>query len=105
MRSPTAPHVLVRNFARLRDSCSLACDHEPFPNNLRKYTIMKKYIILAAAALVASIGVGYAANSLRETESHSKCGIGHKCSTCNGTGWQGQFKCSMCKGTGANSSY
>ena len=66
---------------------------------------MKKYIIIAAAAIVASVGVTYAANSISNMLDHSKCGIGMKCSSCNGTGWQGQIKCFSCKGTGANSSY
>lgn len=68
---------------------------------------MKKYILIAAAAIVASVGITFAANSLRSVEDHSKCGVGHKCSFCNGTGWQKgtSFKCSLCKGTGANSCY
>ena len=67
--------------------------------------IIKKYILIAAAAIVASVGVGYASNSLKKVEDHSKCGVGHKCTFCNGTGWSGNFKCTLCKGTGANSSY
>jgi hypothetical protein len=65
---------------------------------------MKKYIIIAAAAIIASVGVTYAANSLRNLEDHSKCEA-FKCNSCNGTGWKGNLKCPMCKGTGANGSY
>ena len=69
-------------------------------------TTMKKMIlIVAAAALVASVGIGYAANSMRQVEEHSKCGMGMKCTFCNGTGWKGNFKCFHCNGTGANSAY
>lgn len=68
---------------------------------------MKKYIIIAAAAIVASVGVTYAANSLRNLEDHSKCESGHKCYSCDGTGWTKgtNFKCHSCKGSGANGSY
>ena len=68
---------------------------------------MKKYIIIAAAAIIASVGVTYAANSLRNLEDNSKCESGTKCYSCGGTGWQknSSFKCAPCKGTGSNSSY
>ncbi len=66
---------------------------------------MKKYILIAAAAIVASVGFTFATNSLHRIEDDSKCESGMKCSSCNGTGWKGQFKCFLCKGTGANSSY
>jgi hypothetical protein len=66
---------------------------------------MKKYIIIATAAIIASVGVTYAANSLLDVKDRSKCETGHKCSTCNGTGWYGNSKCLSCKGTGASSSY
>lgn len=66
---------------------------------------MKKYILIAAATIVASIGITLAANSLRNIEDHSKCEAGMKCNFCSGTGWKGQYKCSYCKGSGANSSY
>lgn len=66
---------------------------------------MKKYIIIAVAAVVTSLGLAYAANSLHQAEHHSKCENGMKCFSCKGTGWNGQFKCHMCKGSGASSSY
>jgi len=66
---------------------------------------MKKYIIIAAAAIIASVGVTYAANSLRNLEDHSKCEGSTKCSVCKGTGWGSAFKCTMCKGTGSSNSY
>ena len=67
--------------------------------------IMKKFILIAAAAIVASVGVSYAANSMLKVEDHSKCEGGTRCISCKGTGWGTSYKCSMCKGTGANSSY
>jgi hypothetical protein len=66
---------------------------------------MKKYIIITAAAIVASVGVTYAASSLRSAEDRSKCESGMKCSFCNGTGFKGNFNCSLCKGSGRNGSY
>jgi hypothetical protein len=66
---------------------------------------MKKYIIIAAAAIIASVGVTYAANSLRNLEDQSKCEGSTKCSLCKGTGWSGSFKCPHCKGTGSMNSY
>lgn len=66
---------------------------------------MKKYIIIAAAAIVASVGVTYAANTLLDVKGHSKCESGFKCNSCNGTGWKGNLKCFMCKGSGGSSSY
>lgn len=68
---------------------------------------MKKFILIAAAAIVASVGVSYAANSMLKVEDHSKCGIGQKCTHCSGTGWrQGSSqKCTWCNGSGADSSY
>jgi hypothetical protein len=66
---------------------------------------MKKFLIIAAAAIVASVGITYASNSLRNLEDHSKCNSGAKCFACKGTGWGGNYKCVHCKGTGANSSY
>lgn len=65
---------------------------------------MKKYVIIAAAAIVASFGITYASNSLRNIEDSSKC-ESFKCTHCNGTGWQGNVKCFFCKGSGANGSY
>lgn len=65
---------------------------------------MKKFIIIAAAAIVAFVSVTFAANSLSNMTDHSKCDS-FKCSSCNGTGWTGQIRCYMCKGTGANGSY
>lgn len=65
---------------------------------------MRKCIIIAAAAIVASVGVTYAANSLRNVHDHSKCEVRTKCQSCNGTGWKGSFKCFMCNGTGGNGS-
>jgi len=66
---------------------------------------MKKSVILAIAVTLASVGIGFAMNSMSQIKEHGKCEIGHKCSFCSGTGWKGQFKCFHCKGTGANSSY
>ena len=66
---------------------------------------MKKHFLIAAAVIAATVGLGYAASSMRNLEERSKCESGFKCTVCNGTGWQGNFKCSMCRGTGANSSY
>jgi len=65
---------------------------------------MKKYIIIAAAAIVASVGITYAANSFRHAEDCSKCEVRTKCQSCNGTGWKGNFKCFFCNGTGGNGS-
>ena len=75
--------------------------------NKRKNEKMKKYVIITAAAIVASLGVTYAANSLRNLEDQSKCENGYKCVSCHGTGWQpnSSVKCYTCKGTGANGSY
>jgi hypothetical protein len=69
-------------------------------------TTMKKYILIAAAAIVTTLGVGYAASSIHNIADHSKC-ENFKCTFCGGTGWQkgSSFKCAMCKGTGANGSY
>lgn len=85
--------------------CARPPTGEPESNQNNKN--MKKYIIIAAAAIVASVGVTYAANSLRNLEDHSKCESGTKCYNCGGTGWQknSSFKCAPCKGTGSNSSY
>lgn len=67
---------------------------------------MKKYIIIAAAAIIASVGVTYAANSLRNLEDHSKCEGSTKCYNCKGTGWSiTGYKCTTCKGTGSQNSY
>jgi hypothetical protein len=66
---------------------------------------MKKFLIIAAAAIVASVGITYASNSLRNLEDHSKCETGTKCGSCNGTGFSGNFNCFLCKGSGRNSSY
>jgi hypothetical protein len=74
-------------------------------NKHKTKNIMKKYIIIAAAAIVASIGGTYAANSLRNLEDHSKCETGYKCTGCNGTGFKGNFNCYLCKGTGRSNSY
>ena len=65
---------------------------------------MKK-LLLITAAIVSTLGVGYAANTLLKVEDHSKCGMGHKCSFCNGSGFNGNFNCFHCKGSGRNSSY
>lgn len=65
---------------------------------------MKK-LLLITAAIVASLGIGYAANSLRDVKDHSKCESGSKCGSCNGTGFNGSFNCHLCKGSGRNSSY
>jgi hypothetical protein len=66
---------------------------------------MKKYIIIAASVVLASMGGVYATNSLHGVKSHSECEVGMKCTQCKGTGWKGQFKCFFCKGSGANGSY
>jgi len=66
---------------------------------------MKKYIIIAAAAIIASVGVTYAANSLRNLEDHSKCEVNQRCTSCGGSGFNGNSNCFSCKGTGRNSSY
>jgi len=69
---------------------------------------MKKYILIAAAAIVTTLGVGYAASSIHNVADHSKCENGTaRCNSCNGTGWQtnGQNKCYSCRGTGTNSAY
>lgn len=98
------PYDLVRNFALRRLGHSPACRCKLLPT-IKKYIIMKKYIVLAALVLATSVGVGYAANALHRAEDHSKCETGYKCNLCNGTGWNGQFKCHMCKGTGTAGSY
>jgi len=77
-------------------------------NKHKTNNIMKKFILIAAAAIVASVGISYAANSMLKVEDHSKCGTGsHRCNACNGTGWQpnGQNKCMTCRGTGTDNSY
>jgi hypothetical protein len=66
---------------------------------------MKKYIIIAAAAIIASVGVTYAANSFRNVEDHSKCEGGVKCSSCKGSGFNGNYNCPACKGSGRSASY
>ena len=67
---------------------------------------MKKLILIAAATIVTTLGVCYAANSLRNIADHTKCEMGTKCSSCNGTGWNSSgTKCFTCRGTGASSSY
>lgn len=65
---------------------------------------MKK-LLLIAAAIVSVTSLGYAANALQKVADHSKCEHGQKCTTCNGTGFQGQNNCTMCKGSGRNISY
>lgn len=67
---------------------------------------MKKIVLIATAAIVASVGATYAANSMLNIREHSKCESGYKCYFCKGTGWgSNNMKCIHCKGTGANSSY
>jgi hypothetical protein len=68
---------------------------------------MRKHILIIAAAIVTTLGVGFAANSIHKIADHSKCEAGMKCTFCDGTGWQKgtSFKCSLCKGTGSNNSY
>ena len=88
--------------------CARPPTGEPESNQIKQNNKnMKKYIIIAAAAIVASVGVTYAANSLRNLEDHSKCESGTKCYSCGGTGWQknSSFKCAPCNGSGSNSSY
>ena len=65
---------------------------------------MKK-LLLIAAAIVSVTSIGYAANALLKVEDRTKCENGMRCSTCHGTGFQGQYNCFMCKGTGRDSSY
>jgi hypothetical protein len=65
---------------------------------------MKKIVLLAVAIALTSVGIGYSMN-VHQLKEQGKCECGVKCSSCNGTGWQGQFRCTMCKGTGANGSY
>ncbi len=73
----------------------------------KSITIMRKHILIIAAAIVTTLGVGYAANSMRKIADHSKCEAGLKCAYCDGTGWQKgtSFKCPTCKGTGTSNSY
>ena len=68
---------------------------------------MKKFAIIAIALVVSSVGLTFAASSLRNVEDHSKCEIGHRCTFCDGTGFRkgSNFQCFHCKGTGKNSSY
>jgi hypothetical protein len=68
---------------------------------------MKKFLLIASAAIVASVGVTYAANSMLKVSENSKCDHGLKCFNCGGTGWTkgSNTKCFVCKGTGANISY
>lgn len=61
--------------------------------------IMKKKLIIAAAAIVASVSVTYAANTIRDLEDHLRREL-FKCTQCNGTGWKGQSKCQWCGGDG-----
>lgn len=66
---------------------------------------MKKYIIIAAAAIVTSFGIAYASSSLKTVEEDSKCERGLKCQPCKGTGWNKSNVCVFCKGDGGKSSY
>jgi DnaJ-class molecular chaperone len=65
---------------------------------------MKK-LLLITAAIVATLGVSYAANSFRDVKDASKCETGMKCSFCGGTGFKGNVNCFACKGSGRNGSY
>jgi len=67
---------------------------------------MKKFVIIAFAALLTSAGVVYAAHNhnQRMLEDHTKC-EGIRCSFCKGTGFNGNFLCFFCKGSGSNNSY
>lgn len=79
-----------------------------FRRSLRQTTYikqMKKFVIIAVAAIVTTLGATYAANALRDHRDCGKCETGNRCGVCNGTGWKGQFKCFTCKGTGASNSY
>lgn len=79
-----------------------------FRRSLKQTTyikMMKKFVIIAAAAIVTTLGATYAANALRDHRDCGKCAVGMRCTHCNGTGWKGQFKCVFCKGTGADGSY
>lgn len=68
--------------------------------------IMKKFAIIAIAVVVSSVGLTFAANSLRNVEDHSKCGSGYRCHFCNGSGFGlDNRSCIHCKGSGRNSSY
>jgi hypothetical protein len=68
---------------------------------------MKKFLLITSAAIVATVGVTYAANSMLKLGENSKCEAGLKCSICGGTGWTkgSSHKCAICNGTGANSNY
>jgi hypothetical protein len=75
---------------------------------IRKTNLMKKFLLITSAAIVATVGVTYAANSMLKLGENSKCENGTaRCTPCKGSGWapNGQSKCLTCKGTGANSSY
>lgn len=67
---------------------------------------MKK-IILITAAIVATVGMGYAANSLQKGEERSKCEVGNRCKACNGLGVNpvGGSKCQSCWGKGKDGAY
>ena len=47
---------------------------------MKKTTIIITLVILAAVGIPAAFSV--------------------KCSSCNGTGWRGQFRCAVCGGDG-----
>lgn len=65
---------------------------------------MKKMMMALAAVCVTAAGLSIGATI--DTDS-LKAEIGHRCSFCNGTGFQPNtpFNCFHCKGTGRNSSY
>jgi DnaJ-class molecular chaperone len=67
---------------------------------------MKK-IVLITAAIVATVGMGYATNSLQKAADHSKHEIGNRCKACNGLGVNpvGGSKCLTCSGKGMDGSY
>jgi hypothetical protein len=67
---------------------------------------MKKFVLIAIAALITSAGVTYSAHNLRTLEEQTKCD-NFRCQFCKGTGWQpnSPFKCGPCKGTGAQGNY
>ena len=72
----------------------------------KNHNIMKKFAIIAIAVVVSSVGLTFAASSLRNVEDHSKCETGFRCHFCNGSGFGlDNRNCIHCKGSGRNSSY
>jgi hypothetical protein len=89
---------------RIEDDCQ--CSRHAGHHNTENHNIMKKFAIIALAVVVSSVGLTFAASSLRNVEEHSKGEAGYRCHFCKGSGFGSNNRnCVHCKGTGRNSSY